>query len=117
MGSSTRPTAPFVLSVLAGIFMVISLAIGSIISQAGYLSDVPVWVFTILRVGWVVGLASAAVVLIGSFMLYLRPPQTKMWGIIILVLSILTIFRLDILGFTLGIIGGALAIRWKPTKT
>jgi len=62
-------------------------------------------------------LASAAVVLIGAFMLYFRPTQAKMWGIIILVLSILAIFRLDILGFILGIIGGALAIGWKPTKT
>ena len=121
MGSTEKPTAAFVLSLLAGIFIFIGLFIeiwiGSVIAQFADLSDVPGFVFEILRVGWWVGWIRGAIVLLAAFMLFFKPAQARAWGIVVLVLSILSIFTLGFITVILGIIGGALAISWKPAKT
>ncbi|MFQ5998323.1 MAG: DUF6114 domain-containing protein, partial [Candidatus Bathyarchaeia archaeon] len=48
-----------------------------------------------------------------------NPAQNKAWGVIILVLSIISIVIGGgfAIGFILGIIGGALAIAWHPKTT
>ncbi|MEM1532340.1 MAG: DUF6114 domain-containing protein [Nitrososphaerota archaeon] len=64
-----------------------------------------------------VNVVSGIVVLIGALMLYSRPKQAHMWGTLVLIFSIISLVSMGgfIIGAILGIVGGALAIAWKPT--
>lgn len=71
--------------------------------------------------GWyyivLINIVSGIVVLIGALMLYSRPKQAHMWGTLVLVFSIVSLVGMGgfMIGAILGIVGGALAIAWKPT--
>jgi len=64
-----------------------------------------------------VGLVCGAIVLISATMLLAKVGQRRTWGILILVFSVLSFIGLG--GFVLGavpwIVGGILALRWKPS--
>jgi hypothetical protein len=65
----------------------------------------------------IVGLAFAGAVLYGAIMLNSRPAQHVTWGTLILVFSILSVFTSWAgfgIGLILGVIGGGLAISWRP---
>src|SRR5438552_13417977 len=54
---------------------------------------------------------------VGGFMLYSKPTNAKMWGVIVLILSIIswvTALGGFFIGFLLGLIGGILALTFKP---
>lgn len=55
-------------------------------------------------------------VLLGAIMLRSKPANRKVWGIMIIVFSLSSVITGGgfIIGFILGIIGGAKALRWKP---
>lgn len=106
MSSSEKPTAAFILSLIAGIFALIEsfliLAFISILSQSfpaasAILGVLPLWI-----------LICGAVIFIGAVMLYQQPERSKEWGIIVLIFSIFCGINI------LGIVGGALAIGWTP---
>ena len=62
------------------------------------------------------GLVAGAAVLTASVVLYNKPEQSRTWGFVILIVSALN-FLVGMGGFlagTLGIVGGALAISWRP---
>lgn len=106
-----RPTAGFVLSLVAGIFILLNGIVIVIISG----------IFAFFGEEWVVALAALGlifgiVVLLGAFMMYTRPDQNTIWGTIVLVFSLTSIVIGGgfILGLILGLIGGILAIVWKP---
>lgn len=75
---------------------------------------------------WVLGLVSGIIVLISAIMLNIRPGQAAhgmracctMWGTMILIFSIVSLFGVSMGGFLigaiLGIIGGALALSSRP---
>jgi hypothetical protein len=139
MSQTERPTAAFVLSLIAGIFILINGALTvfaayfiaeldilgliarddptalqtipePVVSLLGSLSTI-IYIFTI------VGIVFGALVLLGAIMIYRNPAKKTTWGVIILVFSILSIVIGGgfLIGFILGIIGGALALAWKPT--
>ena len=60
-----------------------------------------------------IGLICGALVLLGAVMLHTRPENGKVWGIMIIVFSIPSVVTGGgfIVGFILGIIGGAKALR------
>ncbi len=60
----------------------------------------------------VAGLSSGIAVILTSFMLNMRPQESKRWGVMIIALSAMSILGMGgfIFGMVLGIIGGALAI-------
>lgn len=62
------------------------------------------------------GLASGAIVLASAILLSAAPGQRRTWGVLILVFSVLSFLGLGgfVIGAVLGILGGALALRWKP---
>jgi hypothetical protein len=64
-----------------------------------------------------IGLICGVLVLFGAIMLRIRPARKKTWGVLILVFSIPSIVTGGgfIIGFILGIIGGAVALSRKPT--
>jgi multisubunit Na+/H+ antiporter MnhF subunit len=69
----------------------------------------------------IVGLALGVLMIVGAIMLYNRPQRHTSWGTVIVILSVLSFFGRAMGGFgiglILGLVGGLLAITWKPTQT
>ncbi len=63
------------------------------------------------------GLVTGAIVLLSSVMLLTNTGQRRTWSVLILVFSILSFIGLGgfVVGAVLGIVGGALVLKWKPT--
>ena len=63
-----------------------------------------------------IGITLGVLVLIGAIMLRIKPANKKAWGIIIVVFSIPSVITGGgfIIGFILGVMGGAKALSWKP---
>lgn len=118
-----RLTGAFVLSLLAGLWM---LGSGGMMYGMHYNQGSWMWHQGMMRgVGtgfgmgfgtafwwpWF-GLVAGVIVLVSAAMLYARPAQAKTWGIVIIVLSAIDalIGMGGLLAGTLGIIGGALAL-------
>ncbi len=68
----------------------------------------------------ILGLIFGAIVIISALMLNSRPEQHSTWGSVIVLFSVLSIFGSAMGGFgvglVLGLIGGVLAITWKPPE-
>jgi len=62
------------------------------------------------------GLVSGALVLVSAVKLLSSPGQTRTWSILILVFSVLSFIGMGgfVVGAVLGIVGGALVLKWKP---
>jgi len=113
-----KPKQAFTLSLIAGILIVCNaVAVG----VAGAYFP---WIFPTLpgsdnnaTVSFatiaVIGLICGALVLLGAVMLHTKPENRRTWGIMIIVFSIPSVVTGGgfIVGFILGIIGGAKALR------
>ena len=120
-----QPTAAFVLSLLAGLWM---LGAGSMMGGFGWGGMTGGWHGGMMG-GWMLGrgigrfgvlwpwysIFAGVVVLVGAVMLYVKPEQRRSWGIVILVASALNIFigMMGLLAGTMGVIGGVLALATK----
>jgi len=129
-----QPTAAFVLTLLAGLWM---LAMGGMMYGVGpgFVEGDGSWMWgqgmmrgmmggmmggTMPGFGsgvwfpWV-GAAAGIVLLVGSVFLYTKPEQSRTWGLVILVVSALNVLigMGGLLAGALGIVGGSLAITWK----
>ena len=119
-----QPTAAFVLSLLAGLWM---LGAGGMMGGFGWGGMMGGWHG---MGGWMggrgnvggfpfwspwFGAAAGIIVLIGAVMLYVRSEQRRSWGVVILVASALNIFlgMMGLLAGTMGVIGGVLAMSAK----
>lgn len=117
-GNVERPVGAFVLSLLAGIWMV---GVGLMMYRwAGATSWM--WGHGMMggylgwgRMPWL-GLIFGIVVTVGAIAIYLRPDKASGWGITILVASAVNVlFGMGgLLAGLLGIAGGAWAIAWRP---
>ncbi len=114
-----RPVAAFVLSLLAGLWM---LATGTMMSGSSW-GDMGDWMWGhgMMR-GWAptlwwpwFGVIAGIVVLVGAALLYAKPEQRQGWGIVIVIASALNFFvgMGGLLAGVLGVIGGALALTPK----
>ena len=67
----------------------------------------------------VFGLICGIIMTMSAVLMRLKPVQRQTWGILVLVFSILGFFGFGgfIIGSVLGIVGGILALRWKPSPT
>ena len=131
-----KPTAAFILSLVAGVFILLGggmmTMIGSWMGNYGYgmmgrytgEGGVMGTGYGMMGVGFgamgVLGLIFGAIVIISALMLNSKPEQHSTWGSLIVLFSVLSIFGSAMGGFgvglVLGLIGGVLAITWKPTK-
>jgi hypothetical protein len=121
MSRSEKPTKAFAFSLTAGIL---------ILSKAALLGAAATWFPWIIPTLpgsdnnstvpfaslTAVGLLCGALVLLGAIMLHIKPVNKKAWGIMIVVFSIPSVVTGGgfIIGFILGIVGGALALSRKP---
>jgi hypothetical protein len=133
--SAERPTIAFVLSLLAGLWM---LAAGSMMGGfgwggmmgnrrsmgygqgMGHWQGMADWMWgrgtRAFGLWWPwFGLLAGALVIIGAIILYSRPEQRRTWGLVILIVSVLDFFlgMGGLLAGALGVIGGALAMAAK----
>lgn len=130
--------APYILSLIAGILILIG-GIVSFVANifARYVFEISGWGGmmgpgimegwpSMMGFGWgfgiftsIVGIVIGIIVLYSTTMLRAQPVKHEMWGILILIFSILSFFGALAgfgIGLLLGIIGGALAISWKPAE-
>ena len=121
MSQNEKPTKAFTLSLIAGIL---------IISNSALLGAAATWFpwiiptlpgssandTTVLIRLAAVGLIFGVLVLLGAIMLYSKPANKKAWGIMIVLFSIPSVVTGGgfIIGFILGMIGGAMAFSRKP---
>ena len=64
----------------------------------------------------VFGLVSGGVVLVSSMKLLTNSGDRRTWSVLVLVFSVLSFIGMGgfVIGAVLGIVGGALALRWRP---
>ncbi len=121
MSQSTKPTKAFTLSLVAGILIVCNAVTVGIAGTwfpwifptlPGSANNATVPFTSIAAIGLICGV----IVLYGAMMLRTKPENKKAWGIIVLVFSIPSVTTGGgfIIGFILGIIGGALVLSRKP---
>jgi len=79
-------------------------------------SSLPSLISGVLSVMGGFGLVCGAIVLVSATMLLAKVGARRTWGILILVFSVLSFVGLGgfVVGAILGILGGVLALRWKP---
>ena len=130
-----RPSTPFILSLIGGIFILLGGGMMSIIGWHGFcgltscsnyggMMGPGFGMIGGLGLGFgllgIVGVVFGLIVIISALMLNSKPEQHSTWGMLILVFSVLSVFGSAMGGFgiglILGLIGGILAITWKPTK-
>ncbi len=76
------------------------------------------WMLGSVQILAAFGIASGIMVTLGSVMLYTRPAENHIWGVIILAFSIASILGSMgglLVGLVLGMLGGILAVTWSDT--
>ncbi len=104
-----KPTAAFVLSLIGGIFLLL----GGVLATVGFS-----FVFGGLgAIFGIVGVIFGLIVILGAVMLYQKPQSHTMWGVVILILSIVAFPSLwgFGIGSLLAFIGAILALVYKPS--
>lgn len=128
-----KPTTAFVLSLISGILILIggvsslvftTLMVGTFGPAMGMMGPGMMWGgwgwgwWSGLGIGLsIVGVAFGVIVTYSAIMLNSNPSQHATWGTLILVFSVLSFIGAWAgfgVGLILGIIGGALALSWKP---
>ncbi|MGD0329879.1 MAG: DUF6114 domain-containing protein [Nitrososphaeria archaeon] len=125
MSSENRPTLAAILSLIGGILMVLS---GAVFSMFGFTGFGMMGGYRGMMGGFgfpfgsmvglsLIGLMSGVLVIIAAVMLDTRPSEHTIWGIIVLVFSIISFLGMGgfFVGAILGIIGGAFALSWRPS--
>lgn len=114
--SEKRSSSAFALSLVGGILIILgSILIGLLYSHfQTWMSGMMGGMMGTMMGGWFFGipLIAGILVILGAVMMNLRPQETTLWGIIVLVFSVIgfTGMGLSIIGAIIGIIGGAMAI-------
>ncbi|MDG6929417.1 MAG: hypothetical protein JRM99_05460 [Nitrososphaerota archaeon] len=117
------PTAPFVLSLIAGLLILAGSAMmttfpigtryyGMMGGYYGMMQGFGGWLYGHPAVG----LISGTVILVGATMIYTRPGNVSTWGLLVLIFSMISFLWMGsfFLGAILGITGGVLALAWRP---
>ena len=126
-----KPTTAFILSLIAGVFIILGggtmTMMGSLLGGYGFGmmgyggmmgTGLRLMGFGVGIMGFL-GLIFGAIVIMSALMLNSKPEQHQTWGSLIVLFSVLSIFG-SVMGFgvglVLGLIGGVLAIIWRPKE-
>jgi len=130
MQSSEKPNVAFILSLVGGLLIFVGSAVSIVwfsVGSApfgGYWGMMSGWhgmtgsygfAYDYLLVLSVLGLVCGVMVVVGGFMLSLRPLEHVTWGVLILVFSAVSFASMGgwFVGAILGVAGGALAVAWR----
>jgi len=131
MSKSEKPTVAFILSLIAGVLIlvgggaraVLGLVIRSFSPQIAGNHRITGAMARMMGSGLgligILGIVFGLIVIVCAIMLNSRPEQHATWGALIVVFSVLSLFGGAggfFIGLILGLIGGILAITWKPAK-
>lgn len=108
----SRPAAAFVLSLVAGIIILI---VGIVITVVGAIFTLPIGGIGALFGAF--GMLWGIIIIAASVMMFQRPGQHALWGSIVIVFSLVSIFGAlggVFIGLILGVTGGILGIIWTP---
>jgi len=118
------PKTPFVVSLVAGILIAAGGILGLIgIGAVGFLLYsgfmlLP-WLATLILLSSILEIICGLIIIIMAFVLYAFPKYAFHFGTVIIILSVLSLFFMSfgffLVGLMLGILGGALAVTWKPS--
>ena len=126
MNRQTRPSIAFMLSLIGGIFIVLGSLLSFLMNSfwetwgwgmmgpwmmGGYGFPYGItWGFSL------VALIAGLIVIVSGIMLQTRPEEHMLWGILVLIFSIVSFVGMGgfMIGALLGIAGGALALSWRP---
>jgi len=137
MSKKEKPTSAFITSLLSGLFIIFGGLTVIIMGRAWNMFSALGCPYFGMMGGWrlwrlwlfmpmfsiglgIFGLISGIIVVISSIMLNSEPENHAKWGTLILIFSVLSIFGGMGgygIGLILGVIGGLLAITWKPKST
>jgi len=109
-----------VIFVGAAVYVIPHLNLGNItVPQGINAAALPALISGVLTVMGSFGLVCGAVVFVSATMLLAKVGQRRTWGILILVFSVLSFIGLGgfVVGAVLGIVGGILTLRWKPSSS
>ncbi len=125
-----KPVAAMVLSIIGGLLILLAggllLAIADIfteglpflllISGETFAMDDAALAVLVLQILGTIGIVIGIIIIVGGVMMYSKPASSTLWGVIILLLSLVSIVATGglILGLILGLIGGVLGIAFKP---
>ncbi len=138
MSVEDKPVAAFILSLLGGIFILLGAFVmsmfafgtGNMMGMMGMMGMMNVTMsgssgVMAMMMGYsfafaIVGLASGALVILGSVMLYNRPSESQIWSAVILAFSLLSILGSMggfMVGLVMGVLGGTFGLVWKPATS
>jgi len=143
MNNELKPVAPFVLGLVAGIFILLGSVVMSLFASGnpimamsglggmGMMGNMMSGTVTGLDSVMVVmmgdsfafkfvGLAAGALVILGSVMLYNRPFESQTWSAVIVSFSLISIVGAMggfMVGLTIGVLGGIFGLVWKPATS
>jgi hypothetical protein len=112
-----RVATPFILSLLSGLFVLAGTVMGFV-----YLPDTTIYPYTYVPNYYVPFLVTSGIcgilILFAAYMLYLKPGLHVAWGVMVLVLSVASVFSVvtgfyalfGAIGVIFGLLGGAMAI-------
>lgn len=110
-----RSDAPFGLSLAAGVLILLGgisvWLLHSFYPQMGTMMGG--FGFAYAQGSAIFGVVSGAVILFGAVMMYYKPAEGRIWGILVLTMSAISLLGMGgfWIGAILGIIGGALALK------
>ncbi|HUI24321.1 MAG TPA: DUF6114 domain-containing protein [Nitrososphaerales archaeon] len=119
LAGGTIITLTGILFVAISAFVLPNLTYGNVsVPQGLSPSAIPGLVSGFVGLMGIFGLVSGAVILVSSVVLLTNPSQTRTWSVLILVFSVLSLVGMGgfIVGAVLGLVGGALVLKWKPPK-
>ncbi len=106
-----RPVAAGVLTMLGGLFILVG---GAVIAVIGSILSAFFGSFSSL---WLIGLLLGGLTILDGFLMVALPTPHSVWGVLAIVFAIGSIpFALGgfFVGFILAVLGGVLALRWRP---
>jgi len=118
-----KPTTAFVLSLIGGVLILINaimMFVGAVIfvTFAGAVPEAGALAGAIVVLYGLGGLVIGILVVVGAIMINSgKPGKVRAWSIVVIVLSIVSILIGGgfIVGLVLGVVGGILGLRWKPS--
>lgn len=124
-----KPFPAFIISLIGGIFILLSsiymyIFFMPFIVAEHYPSLSPfegmmwgamgIWAWGIYM--GIVGIVCGIIIIVSALKLYNEPEKTQLWGTLVIIFSVISLLSMGgfLIGFLLGLIGGILAVVWKP---